>query len=76
MPCALCQSVDQNVRNLRIHERLRQIGTTERITRSANRKAAWVTWFCCEVCGTEWRHEDDQNNNRAGWSIARKCVTA
>jgi hypothetical protein len=32
-------------------------------------KAAWVTHFECELCGTHWRHEDDRHNSRAGYSI-------
>jgi SET domain-containing protein len=69
MLCELCRSVRQNTRNRKIHERLRQVETTERIARSGKFKPVWITRFLCEICGTKWRHEDDSGNNNIGWSI-------
>lgn len=69
MPCNLCASLPQNVRTNRRHERLRQIGITERISRPGKAKAIWVTHHVCEICETEWRHVDDPYNPRAGWSM-------
>lgn len=69
MLCDLCRSIDQDVRNPKIHERLRQVDSTERIARPGKRKAVWVTCFQCDTCGTRWRHVDDHANKQAGWSI-------
>ena len=71
MPCELCSSLPRNVRTLKSHERLRQIGMTQRIARPGRGKAAWITQHVCEVCETEWRHVDDPCDHRAGWSVLR-----
>jgi hypothetical protein len=68
MTCELCKRTEQNARGKYVHERLQQVGVTERVTRTA-RKAIWVTRFHCQLCGTHWRHEDDMHTGRAGWSV-------
>ncbi len=72
MTCKLCLSMPQNVRTNKCHERLRQIGMTQRILRPGRAKAIWVTRHICEVCETEWRHVDDPADPGAGWSI--ECI--
>lgn len=71
MICALCNSMPQNVRTDKRHERLRQIGVTQRISRPGKAKAIWVTQHVCDVCDTEWRHVDDPANPCIGWSVER-----
>jgi len=67
MICELCKTTERNARGKHVHERLQQVGVTERVTR-ASRKATWVTRFHCQLCGTYWRHEDDLHTGRAGWA--------
>lgn len=69
MTCDLCNSLPQNTRTQKRHERLRQIGTTERIARDAHAKACWVTFHQCDICHTQWRHVDDPCDLQAGWSV-------
>jgi hypothetical protein len=71
MICNLCSSVKQNVRSNKRHERLQQIGLTERISHAIRAKAIWVTRHRCEICEAEWRHVDDANDPCAGWSLER-----
>lgn len=68
MTCELCDSLPRNVRTSKRHERLRQIGLTQRIARSGHAKAAWVTYHVCDLCSTHWRHIDDPCDRHAGWS--------
>lgn len=69
MYCELCNSLPQDTRTAKRHERLRQIGLTQRIARPGHSKAAWVTYHVCDVCATHWRHVDDPANLHAGWSV-------
>jgi hypothetical protein len=69
MPCDLCKTLPQNIRSNKQHERLNQVGLTERISKTGKTRAAWVTYYVCEICETEWRHVDDPANPNAGWSI-------
>ena len=69
MLCNLCLLVEQNVRSNKRHERLRQIGLTERILHPGRSKAVWVTRHLCEICETTWRHVDNANDPCAGWSV-------
>jgi len=71
MFCNLCASVPQHIRTDKQHEHLQQVGVTERISQNAKKKPIWVTRFRCELCGTEWRHEDDPRNHVAGWSLEK-----
>jgi hypothetical protein len=71
MTCDLCKSTEQNTRGKRAHERLQQVGLTERVGRAPRGKAIWVTRFRCDVCGTHWRHDDDLHTGIAAWSIER-----
>jgi hypothetical protein len=75
MTCELCKRTEQNARGKYVHERLQQVGVTERVTRTA-RKAIWVTRFHCQLCGTHWRHEDDMHTGRAGWSVEHPASAA
>lgn len=68
MTCELCDSLPRNVRTDRRHERLRQIGLTQRIARSGHGKAVWVTYHVCDLCATQWCHVDDPCDPHAGWS--------
>ncbi len=74
MTCELCKSTEQNARSKHVHERLQQVGVTERVTRAVRAKAIWVTRFRCQLCGTEWRHEDDMHTGHAGWAIEQPAV--
>jgi hypothetical protein len=76
MTCDLCKSTEQNARGKYVHERLLQVGVTERLTRSPRAKAIWVTRFRCEICGTHWRHDDDLHTGTAGWSMEQPHTTA
>jgi hypothetical protein len=69
MTCDLCKATEQNARGKHVHERLQQVGMTERVSRSPRSKAIWVTRFRCEVCGTQWRHDDDLHTGNAGWRV-------
>src|SRR5690606_20003817 len=69
MRCELCRALPRDARTTRRHERLRQVGLTQRIARPGHGKAAWVTFHVCEVCATQWRHVDDPGNQHAGWSV-------
>jgi hypothetical protein len=64
--------MQQNVRTNRRHERLEQIGLTERIVRSRYAKPVWVTHHVCKICDTLWRHVDDPGNPHVGWSIEKE----
>lgn len=74
MTCELCNALPRNVRTVKRHERLRQIGLTQRIARSGHGKAAWVTFHVCDLCTTYWRHVDDPADAQAGWTVERAAV--
>lgn len=74
MLCTLCKALPQNVPTDKRHERLQQVGLTERIPKEGKTKAAWITYYVCEVCDTKWRHIDDPANIRAGWSVQKHLV--
>lgn len=69
MPCKLCISMPQNIRTNKRHERLLQVGLTQRISRPGRAKAVWLTHHQCELCETRWLHVDDPSDPQAGWSI-------
>lgn len=69
MSCDLCNCIPHNIRTSKRHERLRQIGTTERISRGTKTKAVWITQYVCDICSTHWRHVDDPGNVNVGWSL-------
>ncbi len=72
MPCNLCKMLPQHVRSDKRHERLQQVGLTERISRTGKARAAWITYYICEICETQWQHVDDPLNTMAGWSVQKK----
>lgn len=74
MPCNLCKMLPQHIRSDKRHERLQQVGLTERISRAGKSKAAWVTYYVCEICETKWQHVDDPSNTSAGWSVQKQFV--
>lgn len=76
MPCSLCKALPQHVRSNKRHERLQQVGLTERISKAGRTKAAWITYYVCETCETKWRHVDDPANARAGWSVQKQVIHA
>lgn len=74
MMCELCSSLARNDRVREPHERLRQVGLTQRIARHGRGKAAWVTFHVCDQCATQWCHVDDPRNPRAGWSVEQAAL--
>lgn len=74
MPCNLCKMLPQHVRSDKRHERLQQVGLTERVSRAGKTKAAWITYYVCEICGTKWQHVDDPANTMAGWSVQKQLA--
>ena len=71
MPCGLCETLPQHIRSDKKHERLRQIGLTERVSGAGRTRAAWITYYTCEICESKWQHVDDPANEYAGWSIEK-----
>jgi hypothetical protein len=74
MTCELCNSLPRGVRTSKRHERLRQVGLTQRVARPGHAKAAWVTFHVCDLCATQWRHVDDPCDAHAGWSVGRPAL--
>lgn len=69
MLCNRCTSILKNLQTSRRHERMQQVGLTERVSRPGRAKPAWITLHMCDICETEWRHVDDPLDPEAGWSI-------
>lgn len=69
MPCELCKAMPQNIRTIQPHERLRQTGVTQRLSRPGKLKAVWITEYVCDICETRWRHIDDAGKQDVGWTI-------
>lgn len=76
MSCSLCKALPQHVRSNKRHERLQQVGLTERVSKAGKTKAAWITYYVCDICETKWRHIDDPTNTSAGWSVHKQLVHA
>jgi hypothetical protein len=69
MLCNLCKTLPKHVTSEKRHERLQQTGITERIRNPGKIKAAWITYYTCEICETKWRHIDDPAQTHNGWSV-------
>jgi hypothetical protein len=63
----------RNLRTSKRHERLQQIGITQRIARPGKAKAVWITYHLCEICETQWRHVDDPEDPCVGWSVEKEA---
>jgi hypothetical protein len=70
----MCKALPKHVTSDKRHERLQQIGVTERVPNAGKTKAAWITYYMCEICETKWRHVDNPANTHAGWSIEKHPV--
>jgi hypothetical protein len=68
MACAMCEAIVKNHRGAPGHEKLVQIGEPEKV-KIVGQANVYVTKYRCADCNTEWRHENDKNDDHAGWSM-------
>jgi hypothetical protein len=68
MPCEHCLKIEPGRRGKPGHEFLKETAPVEKI-RNSGQKSIGVRRYACTQCGTTWVHEDDKNDDYAGWSM-------
>lgn len=66
MHCLLCKAIKQNKRHAIGHAKLQEMPTRKKVR--TGQASIHVTYHSCEDCGTMWRHEDNRNDDNAGWT--------
>lgn len=65
--CTPCSQIVTNKRSIPGHGALEYTGAGSGATPIGQARIT-VKLYKCLDCGTAWRHEDDRNDNQAGWS--------
>jgi hypothetical protein len=66
LKCAACSQIVTSKRGVEGHTALQRSDT--RKVKPFAQAVIWLEFYKCSKCGTLWRHEDDKNDQFAGWT--------
>ena len=65
--CPFCETLITNKTGIHAHDHLRECESRDFIT-LVTRSYVSIKLFRCEKCGTQWTHQNDPNDETAGWA--------